>query len=56
LVQNMNNQGGSWAKHKIKKSQVLARNSYLEFIAPKLWEYAVSQVDLAVANGWLIDA
>jgi len=56
LVQNMNNQGGSWAKHKINKSQVLARNSYLERMAPKLWEYAVSQVDLAVSHGWLIDA
>ncbi|TEW53481.1 HD domain-containing protein [Psychromonas sp. RZ22] len=54
LVQNMNNQGGSWVKHKVKQSQVLARNSYLQFIAPKLWEYVISQTDLAVSNGWLI--
>ena len=56
LVQNMNNQGGSWAKHKIKRSQVLKRNQYLEYIAPKLWLYVVSQVDLAVENGWLINS
>jgi len=53
LVQNMNNQGGSWAKHKISQSQVLARNSYLEKSAPKLWQYVVEQTELAVANGWL---
>ncbi|WP_417696430.1 HD domain-containing protein [Psychromonas sp.] len=53
LVQNMNNQGGSWAKHKISRSQVLARNSYLEKSAPKLWQYVVEQTELAVANGWL---
>ena len=53
LVQNMNNQGGSWAKHKISQSQVLARNSYLEKSAPKLWQYVVEQTDLAVTNGWL---
>ena len=56
LLQNMNNQGGSWAKHKISQSQVLARNNYLEYIAPKLWEYVVSQTEIAVSKGWLIAA
>lgn len=54
LVQNMNNQGGSWAKHKIRQSQVLARNNHLEYIAPKLWQYVIEQTDLAVKKGWLI--
>ncbi|MEL0630426.1 HD domain-containing protein [Psychromonas aquatilis] len=53
LVQNMNNNGGSWAKHKISQPQVLARNKHLEYIAPKLWQYVVQQTDLAVSNGWL---
>lgn len=53
LVQNMNNQGGSWAQHKISQPQVLARNKHLEYIAPKLWQYVVQQTDLAVENGWL---
>lgn len=55
LLQNMSNQGGSWVKHKVKKSQVLARNQYLQGITPKLWQYATEQIDLAVANGWLLD-
>ena len=54
LVQNMNNQGGSWAKHKISQPQVLARNNYLEYIAPKLWQYVVAQTELAVSKGWLL--
>ena len=56
LVQNMNNQGGSWAKHKISQAQVLARNNHLQTIAPKLWQYVVSQTELAVAKGWLLTA
>lgn len=53
LVQNMNNQGGSWVKHNISQSQVLTRNSYLQYIAPKLWLYVQQQVQLAVTKGWL---
>jgi putative hydrolase of HD superfamily len=55
LLQNMQNNGGSWAEHKVKKSQVLKRNEYLTHSAPQLWQYACGQIDLAVLNGWLID-
>ena len=55
LVQNMANQGGSWVVHKVKKSQVIARNQYLDGLAPTLWRYACQQIDLAVENGWLLD-
>ena len=54
LVQNVANEGGSWAQHSIKRSQVLARNKYLKGVAPRLWEYAKEQIDLAVTKGWLI--
>lgn len=53
LLQNMQNDGGSWAKHDVKKSQVLDRNSYLKDSTPRLWQYACEQIDLAVSNGWL---
>jgi len=53
LLQNMQNDGGSWAKHDVKKSQVLDRNSYLKQSTPILWQYACEQIDLAVSNGWL---
>lgn len=55
LLQNMENQGGSWARHQVKKSQVINRNKYLDKSAPKLWLYVSEQIDIAVHNGWLID-
>ncbi len=54
LIQNMANEGGSWAKHKVSKEQVIERNQYLEGLAPKLWSYACDQIDLAVKKGWLM--
>jgi len=55
LLQNMQNKGGSWAEHKVKKTQVLKRNEYLKLSAPQLWVYAGEQIELAVSNGWLVD-
>lgn len=55
LIQNMQNEGGSWAQHKVKRSAVLARNEYLEGLAPALWEFVQSQIDQATENGWLLN-
>ncbi|WP_100657128.1 HD domain-containing protein [Alteromonas flava] len=55
LVQNMQNNGGSWAQNQVAKHQVIARNQYLEEAAPKLWLYALGQIEIACANGWLIE-
>ena len=38
LFINMRNEGGSWVKHSISKSQVLKRNLYLKEASPKLWD------------------
>ncbi len=53
LLQNMANDGGSWVKHGVSKSQVIKRNQFLEGLAPELWAYALGQIQLAVENGWL---
>jgi len=53
LLQNMRNDGGSWARHNIAKSQVIERNKYLEGLAPRLWLYVCKQIDIAVDKGWL---
>jgi len=53
LLQNMRNEGGSWARHSIAKSQVIGRNKYLKGLAPKLWLYVCEQIDIAVDKGWL---
>lgn len=54
LVQNMANNGGSWAVNQVSKTQVLKRNAHLQGLCPKLWEYVNQQVELACTNGWLI--
>ena len=53
ILQNMANQGGTWEAHNVSKTQVIQRNQYLKGLAPKLWDYALQQIDLAVSNGWL---
>lgn len=55
LLQNIVNQGGSWAQHAVRKSQVIQRNQYLQDMAPRLWVYVSEQIDLAAERGWLID-
>lgn len=54
VLQNMDNNGGSWALHGVHKQQVLARNAYLQTLAPQLWDYVCQQVELAVQKGWLL--
>lgn len=56
LLQNMRNDGGSWVRNKVKKSQVVKRNIYLKGLAPQLWLYVCQQIDCAVKQGWLVDA
>ena len=56
LIQNMQNEGGSWAKHNVTKQQVINRNKHLEEIAPKLWEFVLGQIEIATQNGWLKSA
>ena len=55
LLQNMENEGGSWARHTVTKSQVIERNKYLEGLTPKLWVYVCEQVEIAVQKGWLLN-
>ena len=55
LFQNMQNEGGSWAKNNVGRQQVINRNKHLADIAPKLWEYALDQIALATEKGWLKD-
>lgn len=56
LIQNMHNEGGSWAQHNVSKQQVINRNKHLAEIAPTLWQFVLEQIDLATQKGWLRDA
>lgn len=53
VFQNMKDDGGSWRKHGIARSKIEKRNLHLKQCAPTLWEYVMTQLDVAVENGWL---
>jgi len=53
LLQNMHNDGGSWLRYNVKKTQVINRNNHLDGLAPRLWSYVCEQIDIAVENRWL---
>lgn len=53
LIQNMQNEGGSWSRHHVLKHQVIERNRHLERSAPKLWQFVLQQIDIATEKGWL---
>ncbi|MEC7940356.1 MAG: HD domain-containing protein [Pseudomonadota bacterium] len=53
LIQNMQNEGGSWSKNHVLKQQVINRNKYLEKSAPKLWSFVLEQIEFATEKGWL---
>ena len=55
LLQNCRNEGGSWAEHKVSKVKVIKRNEYLKGLAPRLWDYALEEIEMSVAKGWLTD-
>ncbi|GLS27713.1 HD domain-containing protein [Marinibactrum halimedae] len=55
LMQNIQNNGGSWAANTVKKSQVINRNRHLERSAPKLWGFVLEEIEKATEKGWLQD-
>ncbi|WP_413282966.1 HD domain-containing protein [Vibrio sp. MA40-2] len=53
LIQNVQNEGGSWSQHHVLKQQVINRNKHLEKSAPKLWSFVLEQIEFATEKGWL---
>lgn len=53
LLLNYHTHGRTWAKHKVKASQVFARARPIEDGSPRLWEYARALIDDAVVTGLL---
>ena len=53
VFMNLVNDGGGWRRHTLSRSQLLKRNEYLRTALPRLWDFFVSQIDVAVTKGWL---
>lgn len=52
---NITNEGRGWIKHQIKRSQVTAAHAFIEEDFPEIYAWMRQQVQIGVANGWLID-
>ncbi len=55
LLQNWQNQGGTWRLHNIHRTQVMQRMAAVKTGAPELWHAVQHVVDSCVAAGYLRD-
>ncbi len=53
LLQNIHNQGGSWAEHHVTYDQVYQRNAELQHSSPELWSYIKKLIEAAHESGIL---
>src|SRR5215475_7134594 len=54
LLLNSQSGGGSWAKHRVRRSQVLARMAPVEAALPSLWPYVLDVIDRACEAGAIV--
>lgn len=52
---NMVTEGGAWAEHQVKRSQVEAAQAFIGKDFPQIHDWITQQIAIAVAQGWLID-
>lgn len=53
VLHNYHTQGGTWREHKIRRRQVIERNSPINDSTPELWEHVTALIDDAVEQGFL---
>ena len=54
LLLNSQSGGGSWATHRVRRSQVLTRMAPVESALPSLWPYVLDVVDRACESGAIV--
>lgn len=54
LLLNSQSGGGSWATHRVKRSQVLARMAPVQSALPSLWRYVLGVIDRACDSGAIV--
>ncbi|WP_207401732.1 HD domain-containing protein [Psychrobacter pygoscelis] len=53
---NLKTQGGMWQMHQVTRSQVLSTQAFIKKSFPDIYDWLIQQIDVAVEQGWLIDA
>ncbi len=56
FMMNFNTDGKAWKEQNVKRSQVLKINTVVAEEAPVIYKWMLAKIDIAVENGWLIDA
>lgn len=56
FLHNINSEGKTWQESSVKKSQVANAHAFIANDFPKIHAWMTGQLNLAVAEGWLIDA
>jgi putative hydrolase of HD superfamily len=54
LLLNSHSGGGSWATHRVRRSQVLARMAPVQSALPSLWPYVLEVIDRACETGAIV--
>src|SRR5262245_6073291 len=54
LLLNSQSGGGSWATHRVRRSQVLARMAPVQASLPSLWPYVLDVIDRACETGAIV--
>ncbi len=54
LLLNSHSGGGSWATHRVSRSQVLARMAPVQSTLPTLWPYVLAVIDRACDSGAMV--
>lgn len=56
FMMNITTQGKTWQEQGIKKSQVIGINQWIACESPDIYQWMLDEMNVAVENGWLIDA
>jgi putative hydrolases of HD superfamily len=55
LLLNMHSGGGSWATHRVARTQVLRRMNPIQLWLPAAWPYVLDVIDRACAAGMIVN-
>ncbi|WP_374058630.1 HD domain-containing protein [Alkalibacter rhizosphaerae] len=55
LILNSRTEGHTWKKPGVNKEKVLERNAVMKDYAPRLWEYVLQELNIAVEQGYLAE-
>ena len=53
FLHNMTSEGRAWQDHGIHKNQVLKMHQFIEHDSPEIYQWFLSKLEYAVAQGWL---